>query len=144
MTGPVFLDFKKAFDSVDHSLFSDKLCNLGIQDRGHEWFVNYLNGRKQIVDYQGMLSAEKSVVWVFLGRVPQGSILGPLFPLSNNPLFPLSDLSNTTRQCSVLMYADDTVLFCSGRDESTNNDNLITTLFHLDHGFEITDCFQTL
>ena len=107
MTGAVFLDFKKAFDSVDHSLLLDKLYNLGILDREHEWFANYLNGRKQIVDYHGMLSATMSVD---VG-VPQGSILGPfLFVLHVN------DLPNATCHCSVLMYADDTVLFCSGRD----------------------------
>ena len=70
-------------DSVDHSLLLDKLCNLGIQDREHEWFVNYLNDRKQIVGYQGMLSAEKSID---VG-VPQGLILGPLlFVLHVNDL----------------------------------------------------------
>ncbi len=115
MTGAVFLDFKKAFDSVDHSLLLDKLYNLGILDREHEWFANYLNGRKQIVDYHGMLSATKSVN---VG-VPQGSILGPfLFVLHVN------DLPNATCHCSVLMYADDTVLFCSGRDASAIENKL--------------------
>ena len=115
MTGAVFLDFKKAFDSVDHSLLLDKLYNLGILDREHEWFANYLNGRKQIVDYHGMLSATKSVD---VG-VPQGSILGPfLFVLHVN------DLPNATCHCSILMYADDTVLFCSERDASAIENKL--------------------
>ncbi len=132
MTGAVFLDFKKAFDSVDHTLLLDKLYNLGILDREHEWSVNYLNGRKQIVDYHGMLSATKSID---VG-VPQGSILGPfLFVLHVN------DLPNATRHCSVLMYADDTVLFCSGRDASAIENKLNNEMSLLEHGFEITDCF---
>ena len=98
MTGAVFLDFKKAFDSVDHSLLLDKLYNLGILDREHEWFANYLDGRKQIVDYQGILSAANSVE---VG-VPQGSILGPLLFVLH-----VNDLPNAICHCSVLMYADD-------------------------------------
>ena len=117
-----FLDFNKAFDSVDHSLLLEKLCNLRILDREYEWFVNYLNGRKQIVDYQGMLSAAKSVD---VG-VPQGSILGPfLFVLYVN------DLPSATRLCSVLMYADDTVLCCSGRDAFTIENELSNKIISL-------------
>ena len=88
----------------------DKLYNLGILDREHEWFANYLDGRKQIVDYQGILSAANPVE---VG-VPQGSILDPLLFVLH-----VNDLPNAICHCSVLMYADDTVLFCSGRDAST-------------------------
>ena len=45
MTGAVFKDFRKAFDSVNHSLLLKKLYVLGIVDHEYEWFTDYLRGR---------------------------------------------------------------------------------------------------
>ena len=44
MTGAVFKDFRKAFDSVNHSLLLKKLYVLGIVDQEYEWCTDYLKG----------------------------------------------------------------------------------------------------
>ena len=83
MTGAVFIDFRKAFDSMNHSLLLKKLYALGIVDQEHEWFTDYLKGRTQVVGLQGAFSDAESVC---VG-VPQGSILRSLlFELHVNDL----------------------------------------------------------
>ena len=115
MTGAVFIDFRKAFDSIDHSVLLHKLSVLGILDREHKWFENYLSARTQVVRFQGVLSESEPIVT----GVPQGSILGPLLFVIH-----VNDLPDIVRHCSILMYADDTVLFFSGVSASIIEDKL--------------------
>ena len=51
LTGAVFIDLRKAFDTVDHSVLLDKLSNLGIVDLEHGWFMDYLSNRTQVVEF---------------------------------------------------------------------------------------------
>lgn len=71
-TGMVLLDLQKAFDTVDHSILSDKLRVIGIQSVS--WFESYLTNRKQLVNINGIDSDMGEVTC----SVPQGSLLGPL------------------------------------------------------------------
>ena len=73
----VFLDFSKAFDTVDHDILLKKLCHYGIRDTGLKWFQSYLSERKQYVTYNDT----KSSIKIIRCGVPQGSILGPLLCL---------------------------------------------------------------
>ena len=68
----VFLDFSKAFDTVDHNILISKLYHLGIRGVALEWFQSYLSCRKQFVTYIGVQSPTKTIKC----GVPQGSILG--------------------------------------------------------------------
>ena len=107
LTGAVFIDLRKAFDTVDHETIAAKLKSFGIFDIELKWFQEYLRNRKQVVAMDNELS---DLCGISTG-VPQGSILGPLlFVLLMN------DLPDHINKCSVLMYADDTVLFYSSRD----------------------------
>jgi hypothetical protein len=74
LTGAVFIDLRKAFDTVNHEILLKKLRGLGVTNLEYEWFRNYLQNRTQIVEFQGVLSPAEPVC---VG-VPQGSILGPL------------------------------------------------------------------
>ena len=74
MTSIIFLDFSKAFDTVDHSILIEKLQCYGIRGLALLWIKNYLNNRKQYVSYNGV----KSNLLTIKYGVPQGSILGPL------------------------------------------------------------------
>ena len=49
VTGSVFIDLAKAFDTVDHDILISKLKNYGVCDESLQWFENYFSGRKQLV-----------------------------------------------------------------------------------------------
>jgi len=53
----VFLDFKKAFDTVDHSILLSKLYHYGIRGPVIEWFSSYLNGRAQTTQIDKQISS---------------------------------------------------------------------------------------
>ena len=70
----LFLDFSKAFDTVNHEILFTKLEFYGVRDVPLNLFRSYLSGRKQYVEYNGASSSQSDIVC----GVPQGSILGPL------------------------------------------------------------------
>ena len=70
----VYLDFRKAFDSVPHKRLIKKLEGYCIKGILLEWFKNFLNGRQQRVVINGKASDWTNV----LSGIPQGSILGPI------------------------------------------------------------------
>ena len=74
LTGAVFLDLSKAFDTVDHNLLLHKLESVGLLDDAVNWFQSYLTNRKQRTSVGDTLSVAAPITVA----VPQGSILGPL------------------------------------------------------------------
>ena len=70
----IFLDLKKAFDTVDHSILVKKLSSYGIRDKVGEWFESYLQNREQFCSLNGNNSKTRKVTC----GIPQGSCLGPL------------------------------------------------------------------
>ena len=105
VTGSVFIDLAKAFDTVDHDILLSKLEYYGVCDKTLSWFKNYFTGRKQFVHIDSQTSEELAVT----SGVPQGSILGPLLFIVY-----INDLPRCVKHCSVNMYADDTVLYLAG------------------------------
>ena len=79
----VFLDFAKAFDTVDHAILLDKMFIYGVRTIALEWFKDDLTGRSQHVTRNGFNSNNSEIK----RGVPQGSILEPLpFILYSNDL----------------------------------------------------------
>ena len=69
----LFIDFKKAFDSVSHQVLLKKLSACGFPGELHEYIQNYLSGRSQKTRVNGVESNEAPVEY----DVPQGSLIGP-------------------------------------------------------------------
>jgi len=100
----LYIDLKKAFDTVNHSILMTKLEHYGIRGHVHDWFKNYLAHRQQYVSVQGIDSSTKSIHT----GVPQGSVLGPILFL----LY-VNDIANAikTDGVKVMLFADDTNVF---------------------------------
>ena len=75
LTYCAFIDYSKAFDTLDHEILLKKLCSFNISTHVISWCRNYLVNRKQKVKNGMAVSDESTVIY----GVPQGSILGPLF-----------------------------------------------------------------
>ncbi len=111
----IFIDLKKAFDTVNHDILLQKLEHYGIRGTSLDWFKSYLSGRSQYVSCNGISSDIKNITC----GVPQGSVLGPLLFL----LY-INDLPNISNKLSFFLFADDTNIFF----ESNNLDKLQRTV----------------
>jgi len=102
-----FLDLRKAFDSLDHSILLQRLSNLDLSCTVLNWFKDYLTARYHRVKFNNQYSS-----WnIMKGGIPQGSALGPLLFLIY-----MNTLPDVVDDGVLLQYADDTTLICSGRN----------------------------
>ena len=75
LNGVIFLDTKKAFDSINHGILLNKMKKrFGISSIELKWFESCLSNREQQCSINKQLSSKKKITC----GVPQGSILGPL------------------------------------------------------------------
>lgn len=94
----VYLDFAKAFDSVNHSLLIYKLSKFGLSGCSLKWISSFLSDRQLQVRIKGNLSEP----FLATSGVPQGSHLGPLLFI----LF-INDVANDLTTATILVFADD-------------------------------------
>ena len=100
--GIIFLDIRKAFDTVNHDILLAKLKHYGVGGLALKWFESYLIGRKQ----QTKVGSRISNLVEILSGVPQGSILGPiLFSIFIN------DLPTACIESTPYLFADDGALY---------------------------------
>ena len=111
----VFLDLKKAFDTLDHDNLLFKINLYGIQGIALDWFRSYLTNRAQ----QCLVNGSLSRICSLKCGVPQGTILGPLLFLIY-----INDLPNC-------LYADDTHITYADVDVNSIKLNLNRDLGNL-------------
>ena len=104
-TGVLFVDLKKAFDTIDHEITLRKLANYGVDPNALRFFASYLCDRSQKCSVNGALSSASKLTC----GVPQGSILGPLLFLIY-----INDLPNCLNISCAKMFADDTNITVPG------------------------------
>ena len=110
----VYLDFKKAFDSVPHERLLNKLSAYGIQGNILNWTRSFLTNRIQRVRVGSAISPPKPVT----SGIPQGSILGPiLFTIFINDL-----PDNIESTCKI--FADDTKIYNKPSESNKLQDDL--------------------
>ena len=101
LTGALFLDLSKAFDTINHNLILKKLMSYGVRCSELNWFTDYLFLRSQVVG----VSNQKPSRFYLSSGVPQGSILGPLLFVIFFNDFP----EQLSSKC--IQYADDTIIY---------------------------------
>ena len=103
----IFIDFSKAFDTVNHTILLEKLEVYGIRGNILKLLNSYLSNRRQYVNYGGI---DSTLLNITCG-VPQGSVLGPLLFI----IF-VNDITNVSDLGKFVLFADDLNLFLSGKD----------------------------
>lgn len=103
----LFIDFKKAFDTLDHCQLMKAMEECGIRGPSHRFFSSYLRGRTLRTVVAGVTGEEAQVT---LG-VPTGSVYGPVGYIMH-----VNSMANVIRHSLVCMYADDTCLLVAGKD----------------------------
>ena len=101
-----FIDFRKAFDTVNHNILLNKIDRLGIHGKTFVWLTSYLYDRCQCTLANGIRSAQLPITC----GVPQGSILGPLLFLIY-----VNDITYNITNSNTKLYADDTVIYASSK-----------------------------
>ena len=98
-TDVIYLDYAKAFDSVDHELLMEKLRKYGISNKLLEWLQSFLRHRSQTV----VVDKRSSYTAPVISGVPQGTVLGPLLFI----IF-INDISLLPLTSNIGIFADDT------------------------------------
>ena len=105
----IFMDLRKAFDTIDHKILLTKLYDAGLRGKVQDLLKDYLTGRLQRVNIDGTSSSTLSLDT----GVPQGSSISPLlFIIYINEIFKITDSELT-------LFADDTHLFVEAEDMTT-------------------------
>ncbi len=109
----VYLDFKKAFDTVSHNELLFKLWRIGITGNLWSWFRDYLKGRSHYVAFDNV----QSVALPVISGVPQGSILGPLLFIIY-----VNDIPGCINHSHCFLFADDAKLLKIVKSQSDRED----------------------
>ena len=123
-----FIDLKKAFDTVDHTILLEKMKFYGVRGERAKLLESYLSRWMQYVCYGGFES-EKGLVEC---RVPEGSVLGPLFFLIY-----VNDMVRACSDLDLVLFADDTNIFAKARNSDELFQKVNKGLQELRNGLDV-------
>jgi ribonucleases P/MRP protein subunit RPP40 len=103
----IFIDFKKAYDTLDHDSLLQSMKECGIRGPANLWFRNYLKNRTLEVNVSGTSSDVGTIKY----GVPTGSVFGPVGYIVH-----VNSMHNVIKSSRTYMYADDTCLMYCDRD----------------------------
>ena len=117
----IFIDLRKAFDTIDHNILLYKLHHYGIRGVINKSFCSYITGRFQTTQIETKILKKEAVAC----GVPQGSAV----PGQLLFLLYLNDISTSSSKFEFFLFADDTDLLCKDKSlpllESNVNEELI-------------------
>lgn len=120
--GAVFIDYARAFDSVDHGCIIAALVEMQVDSHIIAWVHDFLRGRRARVKLHNSYSPYKP----FTCGVPRGSVLGPILFII--PMNSLSKALNTVEGVKHTFFADDLNIFVKSRDTAFIENRLQTAL----------------
>ena len=115
----VFLDIKKAFDTVDHQILIQKLDHYGFQGNEPDFKESYIYNRQRS---EGYTSSMRKICC----GVPQGSIVGPLLFIMY-----MNDVPSAVPDVHIATYADDTAIDTAFRTVGEVKQALLPAFFKL-------------
>ena len=123
----IFLDFSKAFDTINHTILLAKLMkSFNFSDEAVSWIASYLKDRINYVEFNGKSSQSNTINC----GVPQGSILGPLLFI----LY-INDITNCLTNGAAVIYADDSTLIFKAKSLS-----VLQTIVNIDLDHVLNYC----